>query len=168
MESTLEQLLSIQGATEQQTIDSLTGSSSNAPGGRESGAVSGPPGTEKKNSGRETPSPSPENAAERLLQTRENASSSPPPAGKASPAMLEAWRTAYRVFTKYAPILRRSATLEDENAAALEAFSQAMEEIKPVYAIGGDAEILAIHIYSMLEDVYKSARNGPGSLYNGL
>ena len=76
-----------------------------------------------------------------------------------SPAMLEASRSMYRIFAKFAPALRRAAAQDGEtNDEACKIFSAAQLEANALYNVGGDAEILALHVYNMLSDVWKQAR----------
>lgn len=129
MESTLEKLLRIQGAAEQMSMET---------------APAPPPAP---------PPPPPDQRQGAAAAAREAA---PPPAQeKPSPAMLEAWRGAFRAFTKYAPALRVAAQKDDENEEAVALFTAAAEDVKAIYAAGGDAEIIALGIYGMLEDVFK-------------
>ena len=72
--------------------------------------------------------------------------------------MLEAWRGAYRTFAKYAPALRLAAHKDDENEEAVALFMAAAEELKAIYAAGGDAEILSTGLYEMLEAVYNQEK----------
>ncbi len=141
MGSTLEKLLSIQGATEQQSMEML---------------INVPQALQEREKGAELvePPPTTENARKGPPGPRESVSP-PAPVIKAFPAMLEAWRMAFKTFTKYAPALRHAANQDDDNAAAVEAFSAAAEEVSSIHKIGGDAEILALHVYGMLEDIYK-------------
>ena len=144
MASTLEKLLSIQGATGQQSMETL---------------IKAPPAAQEpaEEAGRIDTHPAAENAEKGPSEAQESAP--PPQAIKSPPAMLEAWRTIYRVFTKYAPALKLAANLDDDNEEAGRLFMEALEEIKPVFAIGGDAEILALGVYNMLDDVFKKARD---------
>lgn len=141
MDSILEQLLAIQGATEQQTIDALIETRTEAtrrPQEREerSGCVEPPPDQEK-------PSESP-----------------PGPQKRDSLPMLEAWRAMYRIFAKYAPALRQAAAQDGEtNDEACRLFSELWPEVEALSKIGGDAKILAAHVYDMLSDVWGKARN---------
>lgn len=149
MESILNQLLAIQGATEQQTIDGLIETRTEAPRRpqeREEGPERVEPPAEAQRPSEGPPEP----------QKR-----SPPPmaAEKPSPEMLEAWRMAFRIFTKYAPALKRAAAQDGEtNEEACRLFSEASQEANALYRIGGDAEILAMHVYDMLGDAWKKAR----------
>ena len=76
--------------------------------------------------------------------------------------MLEAWRGAYRLFTTYAPGLRLAAQKGDDNEEAAALFAAAAEEAMAIYQTGGDAESLSIGVYSMLEDVFKRAKEKQG------
>lgn len=91
-------------------------------------------------------------------EERQAAPPAPPPQEKPSPAILEAWRGAYRIFTKYAPALRHAAQVDDGNEEAVAIFTAAAEEARAIYQAGGDAEILSIGVYGMLEDVFKRAK----------
>lgn len=76
-----------------------------------------------------------------------------------SPDMLEAWRTAYRIFTKYAPALRSAAATDGKsNDEAVRIFGEIRQKVNDLYRIGGDAELLAVHICCMLGDAWKQAR----------
>lgn len=78
---------------------------------------------------------------------------------KAPPAMLEAWRSLYRIFAKYAPALRQAAAQDGEaNDEACRIFTAAQLEANAFYNVGGDAEILALHVCDMLSDVWKQIR----------
>lgn len=149
MGTILDQLLAIQGATEQQTIAGLSETRTEAPRSPQEreegpGRVEPPPQAEKPSEG--PPGP----------QKRD------PPAmaqEKPSPEMLEAWRMAFRIFSKYAPALKRAAAQDGaENDEACRLFSESLPEVEALYRIGGDAEILAVHVYDMLGDAWKKAR----------
>lgn len=130
MESTLERLLKIQGAAEQISMETAPAPPPSPP----------PPPPDQRG-------PGDAGAARQAAQAQ--------PTGKPSSPMLEAWRGAYRTFTKYAPALRNAAHKDDENEEAAALFMTAAEELKAIFATGGDAEILSIGLYEMLEDVYK-------------
>lgn len=74
---------------------------------------------------------------------------------KTAPEVLEAWRGAFRLFTKYAQPIRAAAHKDDENAEAAAIFTAAAEEARAIYSAGGDAEILSIGVYGMLEEVFR-------------
>lgn len=64
----------------------------------------------------------------------------------------------YRIFSNYAPALRQAAAQDGEtNDEACKIFSAALPEVNALYNVGGDAEILALHVYDMLSDVWKQA-----------
>lgn len=134
MESTLERLLRIQGAAEQMSIEMPP-----AP----------PPAP---------PAPPPPPPDQR--QEAAAAAQGQPTGTKEKPSspMLEAWRGAYRTFTKYASALRIAAHKDDENEEAAALFMAAAEELKAIYAAGGDAEILSTGLYEMLEAVYNQEK----------
>ena len=135
MESTLEKLLKIQGAAEQMSMET-------APA---------PPSA--------PPPPPPDQHQGAAAAAREAA---PPPAQeKPSPEMLEAWRGAFRAFMKYAQPLRLAAHKNDENEEAAALFTAAAQDVKAIYAAGGDAEIIALGVYGMLEDVFKREQQEP-------
>ena len=76
-----------------------------------------------------------------------------------APDMLEAWRMAYRIFTKYAPALRHAgATDGASNDEAVRITSEIRKEVNALYKVGGDAELLAVHVFGMLNDAWKKAR----------
>ena len=129
MESTLEKLLRIQGGHEQISIE--TAPSPPAP----------PP---------DQHGPGGAGAARQAAQAQPTAQQEKP-----SPEMLEAWRGAFRAFTKYAQPLRLAAHKQDENEEAAALFTAAAEDVKAIYAAGGDAEIIALGVYGMLEDVFR-------------
>lgn len=77
------------------------------------------------------------------------------------PDMLEAWREAYRIFSRYAPAIRAAAAAdgpENEGAGAL--FCEALARVVKMCEPGGDAAILGLRVYDMLDDVWKAAREG--------
>lgn len=144
MASTLEQLLSIQGAIEQQSMEQFM----EAPQGDQEHAEAHERGDTHQAAG---------NAQKWPSEAQKGAP--PPPAIKSTSAMLEAWRGAYKLFTRYAPAIRAAAHLEDDNEEAGRLFLEALEESKAIFAIGGDAEILALRVFDMLDDVWKRERN---------
>ena len=82
---------------------------------------------------------------------------SPPP----GPDMMEAWREAFRIFSRYAPALRAAAAADGpENEEACKIFAEALPRVVRMAEAGGDAQILALRVYDMLDDVWKAAREG--------
>lgn len=138
MASTLERLLSIQGKAEQQTIDGLMES----PGEPQKAA-------EPANQGNIQPVEKP---------VEKSLSGAQKPHAKASPEMLEAWRVAYRVFTKYSPLLKNAASLDDENDEAARLTCAALKEIEGICSAGEDADIIAFGIIDMLGEVFNRAK----------
>lgn len=146
MASTLEQLLSIQGKSEQQTMAALLEDQE-------------APQRPAEDQPEEKPHPAAGNAQKGPSEAQEGAP--PPPAIKPPPAMLEAWRAAYKLFTRYAPAIRAAAAQDGpENEEAGRLFMEALEETKGIFLIGGDAEILALRVFDMLDDVWHKAREG--------
>lgn len=153
MESILNQLLAIQGATEQQTIDGIIEARTEA--------ARSPQEREKAPDG-ENPPPEGQSPIEGP-QGRQGPQKRDPPAAAEKPSqeMLEAWRMAFRIFTRYAPALRRAAAHDGEtNEEACKLFTESLPEVEAIYKIGGDAEILAAHVYDMLSDAWQRARGG--------
>lgn len=144
MASTLEKLLSIQGAIEQQSMEQLM----EAPQGAQEPA---------EDQQREKPHPAAGNAQKGPSAAQESAP--PPPGSKPPPEMLEAWRKAFKLFTKYSPALKAAAAQDGpENEEAGRLFLETLEEMRAIWEIGGDAEPLALRVYDMLDDVWHKAR----------
>ena len=144
MASTLEQLLSIQGSTEQQTMAALLEDQDG-------------PQRPAEDQQEENSHPAAGNAQNGPSAAQEG--KPPPPAIKPPPGMLEAWRAAYKLFTRYAPAIREAAAHDGpENDEAGRLFLEALEETRSIYAIGGDAEILSLRVFDMLDDVWHKAR----------
>ncbi len=150
MAGTLEKLLSIQGAEEQLSLDTLSGAQ-NGPQEREEGP------------GRILPASHPIglSAGHTEPNRAKQGTGSPPD-------MLEAWREAYRIFSRYAPALKAAAAEDGEyNEAAGRAFNEASQRVARMAAAGGDAQIVALRVYDMLDDVWRAARNHGGPLQAG-
>lgn len=143
MESTLEKLLRIQGKPEQLSMDTAP-----APPDQHREGAAPPPAAAP------APAPPPDQRQEAAAAAQE---AGPPPAqgSKTAPAIMEAWRGAFRAFAKYAQPLRLAAQRDDENEEAAALFMAAAEEVKAIYEAGGDAEIIALGVYGMLEDVFR-------------
>ena len=149
MASTLETLLSIQGKSEQQTMAALLEDQEAPPR----------PAADQQE---EKPHPAAGNAQKGPSEAQEG--KPPPPGIKPPPGMLEAWRAAFKLFTKYAPAIRAAAAQDGpENEEAGRLFLEALEETRSIYAIGGDAEILSLRVFDMLDDVWHKAREEAGN-----
>ena len=144
MAGTLEKLLSIQGAEDQLSIETLT-----EPQKRPSELEEAREGI--------PPPPPPIGPSEAL--TGANRGIDEPPPGKAPPDMMEAWREAFRIFSHYAPLLRAAAATDGEmNEEAGRLFCEALPRVVKMCEPGGDAAILGLRVYDMLDDVWKEAR----------
>ena len=146
MASTLEKLLSIQGAEDQLTIESLIEGQEGPKQGEEAPAGA--------------PLPFPPTGPGRPHRIENTGIVDPPPPA-ASPDALETWREAFRIFSRYAPAIRTAAAedgAENEKARAL--FVEALEKVGRMATGGGDAHIIAFRVYDMLGDVWQEARRG--------
>lgn len=144
MAGTLEKLLSIQGAEDQLSMDTLS-EPQKAHQELEEARGSIPP-----------PQP-PTGPTEPL--TGPNRGIVDPPPGKTSPDMMEAWREAFRIFSHYAPLLRAAAATDgEENDEAGRLFCEALPRVVKMCEPGGDAAILGMRVYDMLDDVWREAR----------
>ena len=76
------------------------------------------------------------------------------------PDMLEVWREAYRIYTKYAPAIRAAAKEPEGWNPAGEIFLEALPRVIKIAQAGEDAEIIALRVYDMLDDVWQRARKG--------
>ena len=139
MASTLEKLLTIQGAEEQLSIETL------------SGATGGPQEREEARGG--IPPPIGPSAAN-------TGPAAGPPGTGSPPDMLEVWREAFRVFSRYAPAIRAAAALPEGYEEAGRLFLEALERVKRMASAGEDGEIIAFGVYDMLDDVWQRARRG--------
>lgn len=153
MASTLEKLLTIQGAVEQQSMEALMEA-----GAEELTADQARRAAGNQNQDKTEQDTSPAAGGAQKGPSEAQKGAPPPPAIKPPPGMLEAWRGAYKLFTRYSPAIRAAAHLEDDNQEAGRLFVAALEESRDIYAIGGDAEILALRVFDMLDDVWKRER----------
>ena len=82
-----------------------------------------------------------------------------PPPVKPGPDMLQVWRDVYRIFSRYAPAIRAAAGTDGENnEEAGRLFTEALQLVIKVAAAGGDAQIIALRVFDMLDDVWRAAR----------
>lgn len=176
MASILEKLLTIQGTTEQLSIDTLSETVEGAKRREEPSddvsPISHPTGPVEAHTGKaagiQKESPSPE--------------------------MLEVWREAFRIYTRYGPAIRAAAasvsttadgspaasvaaatgaTNSPTNSAAAAAgvaasgsnlggiFLEASERVKAMARFGEDGEIVGIGVLSMLDDLYSRSYRRP-------
>lgn len=145
MASTLEKLLSIQGVEEPAYTETLSEAQKGAKQGTEAAGGFSPP---------LMPTGATEGKSE---ATRGN----PPPQVEPSPPpldMLEVWREAYRIYTKYAPAIRAAAKEPEGWNPAGEIFLEALPRVIKIAQAGEDAEIIALRVYDMLDDVWQRAR----------
>lgn len=126
-----------------------------------SAATGGPQEREEARGGIPPPSsPTGPTEAHRGPETGTRGTGSPPP----SPDMLEAWREAFRIFSRYSPAIRAAAATDGEmNEGACALFAEALQRVVKMAAIGGDAQIIALRVYDMLGDVWQEARKGCGN-----
>ena len=140
MASTLEKLLSIQGAEEQLSMEALTE------------ATGGPQEREEARGG--IPPPQPPTGPTEAHRGPENGTQ-----GTGSPPdMREVWREVFRMYSKYAPAIRAAAALPEGYEEAGRLFLEALEIVKRMASAGEDGEIIALRAFEMLDDVWPRAR----------
>lgn len=142
MAGTLEKLLTIQGAEEQLSIETLSAGQEGAKRREEARAGIPPP----------QPPTGPSAA--------HTGPAAGPPGTGSPPDMLEVWREAFRVFSRYAPAIRAAAALPEGYEEAGRLFLEALERVKRMASAGEDGEIIAFRVYDMLDDVWQRARRG--------
>lgn len=149
MASTLEKLLTIQGAEEQLSIETL------------SGATGGPQEREEARAG--IPPPQPPTGPTEAHRGPENDTQ-----GTGSPPdMLEVWREAFRVYTRYGPAIRAAAAIPEGHEEAGRLFLEALERVKRMASAGEDGEIIGFRVFDMLDDIWQRAR-AKTTVDNGL
>ena len=149
MASTLEKLLSIQGAEDQLSMDTL------------SEPQKGPSGREEARAGIPPPQP-PTGPTE--ANRGPNRST---PGTESPPDMREVWREVFRMYTKYAPALRAAAALPEGYEEAGKIFLEALERVRWMASAGEDGTIIALRAYDMLDDVWHKARERFTTVDNG-
>ena len=76
----------------------------------------------------------------------------------------DAWAVAYRVYDQFAPGLRQAAGLDDNDEMAGRLFSSALEALNPAYnATDAGGRLILLAVYGILENVFKTAKNGAES-----
>lgn len=140
MARTLEKLLSIQGAEEQLSMETLSGPQK-WPQEREEARASIPP-------------PQPPTGPTEALTVANRGTPGPEP----PPDMREVWREVFRMYSKYAPAIRAAAALPEGYEEAGRLFLEALERVRWMASAGEDGEIIALRAYDMLDDVWHKAR----------
>lgn len=140
MASTLEKLLTIQGAEEQLSIETLSAGQEGAK--RREEAAGGIPPPQPPTG----PSAEPTGAAASVQGT-----GSPPD-------MLEVWREAFRIYTRYGPAIRAAAAVPEGHEEAGRIFLEALERVKTMARAGEDGEIIGFRVFDMLDDIWQRAR----------
>lgn len=76
------------------------------------------------------------------------------------PSERETWAALYRLYAKYAPLLRAAAVLDDDNNQACSLFSEASKEIAAIDSTCGIVgERLALPVYNLLGQLYEEERD---------
>lgn len=140
MAGTLEKLLSIQGAEDQLSMETIS-----EPQKR-------PSELEEARAGIPPPQP-PTGPTEATT-----GATGGPPGTEPPPDMREVWREVFRMYSKYAPAIRAAAALPEGYEEAGRLFCEALERVQWMASAGEDGEIIALRAYDMLDDVWQRAR----------
>lgn len=86
---------------------------------------------------------------------------SEPETRKISIEEVEAWRTLYRFYAKFVPLIREAALLDDEgNERALEVFGAVSMELPALYEQGGIVgKALSVPVYELMSSIYEEERS---------